>query len=180
MMVNLEDIELVRLAKDGDSAAFENLVERNYMLVYKISYKWCGTKEDAEDITQDVFMKLARSIQGFKESSSFKTWLYRITINSAKDFVKKSARMRNKEMAFSEQQLIKDESTPEVPSIAETIHSMITKLPHKLKDTAVLVFTEGLSHKEAAVVLNCAEKTVSWRVFEVKKRLKKHLESGGV
>ena len=64
-MENLEDIELVKLAKCGDPVAFENLVERNYMLVYKISYKWCRTKEDAEDITQEVFVKLAKKVYIF-------------------------------------------------------------------------------------------------------------------
>ncbi|MGR3173921.1 MAG: RNA polymerase sigma factor [Candidatus Scalindua sp.] len=174
------DTESVRLAREGDSAAFEELVERNYMYVYKISYKWTGIKEDAEDITQDVFMKLARSIQTFKESSSFQTWLYSITINTAKDFTKKSARMRTKEIAFSEQQNIKDKSTPEETSIAEIIQYMITKLPHKLKETALLVFSEGMSHKEAAVVLNSTEKTISWRIFQVKKKLKSHLKTDEV
>ena len=179
-MENQGDTELISLARGGDSVAFEELVERNYMFVYKISYKWTGKKEDAEDITQNVFMKLAGSIQTFRESSSFQTWLYRITINSAKDFAKKNARIRKKEMAFSDQQNIKEGSTSEEPSIAELIQYMITKLPHKLKETALLVFSEGMSHKEAAVVLDCAEKTVSWRVFQVKKKLKKHLESDGV
>lgn len=179
-MQNQEDTELVKLAREGDSSAFEELVEHNYMFVYKISYKWCGIKADAEDITQDVFMKLARNIHTFKESSSFQTWLYRITINSAKDFAKKSARIRKKEKAFSDQQEINDESISEETSIAEIIQYMITKLPLKLKETALLVFSEGLSHKEAAVVLNCAEKTVSWRVFQVKKKLQKHFESDGV
>ena len=83
-------------------------------------------------------------------------------------------------MALSDQQNMKDGSTSEENSIAELIQYMITKLPHKLKETALLVFSEGMSHKEAAVVLDCAEKTVSWRVFQVKKKLKKHLESDGV
>jgi DNA-directed RNA polymerase specialized sigma24 family protein len=59
-------IKLVRLAKDGDSAAFENLVEHSYLPVYKISFNWCRAKEDAEDITQEVFVKLAQKIFSFK------------------------------------------------------------------------------------------------------------------
>ena len=175
-MENLEDIELVRLAKEGDSVAFENLVERNYMLVYKISYKWCGIKEDAEDIAQDVFVKLARKIQSFKETSTFQTWLYRMTINSAKDFAKKSDRKRKRETAYVEQQELKVDSNQNEVSLAEKLHQMIKQLPHKLRETALLVFGEGMNHKEAAVVLDCAEKTVSWRVFQVKKKLRRHLE----
>lgn len=175
-MENLEDIELVRLAKDGDSVAFENLAERNYTLVYKISYKWCGTKEDAEDITQEVFIKLARNIFSFKEESTFQTWLYRMAINTAKDFTKVNDRNCKKEMAYLEEQKLKSNSNHKEVSLSEKLHQMIAQLPQKLKETALLVFSEGMNHKEAAAILNCAEKTISWRVFQVKKKLKKYLE----
>jgi len=175
-MENPEDIELVRLAKEGDSAAFENLAKRNYMLVYKISYKWCGVKEDAEDITQEVFMKLAGKIFGFKEDSTFQTWLYRIAINTAKDFARLNDRKRKKEMAYFEEQKFKSSPDQNEASLAEKLHQIIAHLPQKLKETALLVFSEGMDHKEAAAVLNCAEKTISWRVFQVKKKLKKYLE----
>ncbi len=179
-MENQDDIELVVLAKQGDSVAFEKLVERNYIFVYKVSYKWCGVKEDAEDITQDVFMKLAAKIQSFKESSAFQTWLYKVTINTAKDFVKKSSRKRKKEMAYSEQQEIDSESNQEEDTISEIVHNLITRLPDKLKETALLVFCEGMNHKEASVILNCSEKTVSWRIYEVKKKMKSNLKTDEV
>ncbi|GAX59952.1 RNA polymerase sigma factor, sigma-70 family [Candidatus Scalindua japonica] len=179
-MENPEYTELVKLAKDGDSTAFENLVEQNYLLVYKISYNWCRAKEDAEDITQEVFVKLAKKIFSFNEESTFQTWLYRIVINTAKDYKKKQERKRIKEMKYKEAQRIKSESLQESPSNADKIHQLFELLPTKLRDTALLVFTEGLTHKEAAVVLNCAEKTISWRIHQVKKELKRHLEHGEV
>ncbi len=176
-MEDQEDTELVILAREGNSAAYENLVERNYMYVYKISFKWCGLKEDAEDITQDVFMKLSGKIQSFKEASAFKTWLYKVTINTARDLAKKSNRKRKREMDYSDQQKIKNDSDQEDASISEVIHNLITRLPHKLKETALLVFSEGMNHKEAATLLNCSEKTVSWRIFQVKKKLKSQLKT---
>ncbi len=179
-MENQGDAELIRLAREGDSDAFEELVERNYLFVYKVSYKWCGVKEDAEDITQEVFMKLAGKMQSFKESSAFQTWLYKVTINTAKDFVKKSSRKRKKEMAYSEQQKIENDPNQKEDSISEIVHDLIIRLPHKLRDTALLVFSEGMNHKEAATILNCSEKTVSWRIFEVKKKLKSHLKTDEV
>ena len=84
-----DDIELVELSINGDARAFEHLVERYYTTVYGVSYKWCGVKEDAEDITQDVFVKLAGKLKTFGGKSSFKTWLYRMTINAAKDYYRK-------------------------------------------------------------------------------------------
>ncbi len=176
----LEDIELVRLAKDGDSVAFENLVERNYTLIYKISYKWCGTREDAEDITQEIFMKLANKIFSFKEESTFQTWLYRMAINTAKDYTKIHDRKRKKEMAYLEEQKRKAESNQKDCAMTKKTHQMIAQLPQKLKETALLVFGEGMNHKEAAAVLNCAEKTISWRVFQVKKKLRKYLQRGDI
>ncbi len=174
-MENLDYTELVRLAKGGDSVAFENLVERSYMLVYKVSYKWCRKKEDAEDITQEVFVKLAKKIFNFREDSSFQTWLYRIVVNTAKDYTKKEERNLAKETAFREEQRINSVSTQSETSLDEKIHQLIELLPNKLKETALLVFGEGMNHREAAEVLNCAEKTISWRIHQVKKELKKHL-----
>jgi RNA polymerase sigma-70 factor (ECF subfamily) len=177
-MENLKDSELVTRARDGDPVAFEHLVERNYMLVYTVSYKWCGTKEDAEDVTQEVFMKLSKNIFYFKEESTFQTWLYRIAINTARDFARMNERKRKKETAFIEEKKTIAHQHQKVSSIAEKLHQMIENLPHKLKETAFLVFSEGMNHKEAAAILNCAEKTVSWRVFQVKKELKRNLERG--
>ncbi len=177
-MENPEYNKLVRLTKEGDSVAFENLVEQNYLLVYKVSYNWCRAKEDAEDITQEVFVKLAKKIFSFKEESTFQTWLYRIVINTAKDYTKKQERKCVKEMRYKEEQKIKAESYQEEISMAGKIHQMIECLPQKMKDAALLVFTEGMTHKEAAVVLDCAEKTISWRIHQVKKELKKRLNPG--
>ncbi len=177
-MENPEHNRLVKLAKDGDSVAFENLVEQNYLLVYRISFAWCRAKEDAEDITQEVFVKLAKKISSFKEESAFQTWLYRIVINTAKDYTKKQERKRKNEMEYKEEQRIKAESYQKEAPMAEKIYQMIECLPQKLKEAALLVFTEGMTHREAAVVLDCAENTISWRIHEVKKELKKRLNRG--
>ncbi len=83
-------------------------------------------------------------------------------------------------MDYSEQQKIESESNQGENPISEIVHNLITRLPHKLKETALLVFCEGMNHKEASVILNCSEKTVSWRIFEVKKKLKSHLNKDEV
>lgn len=172
-MENLENIELIRQAKDGDAPAFETLVNQNYMFVYKIAFKWCGIKEDAEDIAQDVFVKLAGKINTFKAAAAFQTWLYRVTINTAKDFNRKSDRIRQHETtSIDEVQLKYDPEDNEI-SLSEKLHKLIGRLPDKLKETALLVFSEGMNHKEVSAILDCTEKTISWRVFEIKKILRK-------
>jgi len=176
-MDNYNDIELVQLSVGGDARAFEHLVKRHYMSAYTFSYKWCGIKEDAEDIAQEVFVKLARKLKMFGQKSSFKTWLYRMTINTAKDFTRKYATRRVYETAFASEQGPNNPvpSQDENPDAAQ-LYKEIAKLPEKQKTAVLLVYGEGLSHREASQVLKCPEATVSWRIFQAKKKLKKSLE----
>lgn len=176
-MTESEDIDFIRQAKAGNSKAFEALVRKHYTFIYKVAFKWCGNKEDAEDISQEVCVKIARKINSFNESAAFQTWLYRITINSAKDLALKRTRDRNKESEYlvqEKEKLVQQEEK----KVADTLLTLLESLPVKLRDAALLVYSEGLNHKEAASVLNCAETTISWRVFQAKKKLKKLLENG--
>jgi len=171
------DIELVALSLDGNALAFEHLVKRHYETVFRISYKWCGLKEDAEDIAQEVFVKLAQKLQTFGSRSSFKTWLYRITVNTAKDFIRKCVTNRRYETAYTMGQ---DDGNPGPPPgdhfKMKGLVKALGRLPAKQKAAVLLVLSEGLSHQEAARVLKCPERTVSWRIFQARKTLKKYLE----
>ncbi|MFC1817070.1 RNA polymerase sigma factor [Thermodesulfobacteriota bacterium] len=176
-MDNNNDIELVQLSLGGDALAFEHLVKRHYLTVYRLSYKWCGAKEDAEDIAQEVFVKLAQKLKLFGRRSSFKTWLYRITINTAKDFIRKCATKRGYETAFAGQQSITNPGPPLDDHLdVRQLYKALDNLPARQKAAVLLVFGEGMSHKEAARVLNCPEATVSWRIFQARKKLKTTLE----
>ncbi len=181
MMDSSYDIELVKRAVNGENAAFESLVNRHYTLVYRVAYKWCGVKENAEDITQDVFIKLASKIKNFRGEADFRTWLYRVTVNTSKDFFKKNSRLKNNEAAFLEEKKAAGEGSTagdDNPVSPEELYSALSGLSTKLKETVILVLGEGLSHKEAASVLGCAETTVSWRVFKAKEKLTKILTQG--
>lgn len=167
------DIELVQLSLDGDAAAFEHLVNRHYRTVYRLAYKWCGVREDAEDIAQDVFVKLAQKLNLFGKRSLFKTWLYRMTINTAKDFIRKCATKRRHETAFAlDQNTANPGTSSDDHSAARQLYQALDHLSDKQKAAVLLVLGEGLSHKEAARVLSCPEATVSWRIFQARKKLK--------
>ena len=177
IMKDLSDNELVERATGGNAIAFENLVNRHYNLVYRAAYKWCGVKEDAEDITQEVFAKLGRAIYNFKGDALFKTWLYRIVVNSAKDFHRKVSTKSNVESAYLEEMNLRNVAGHnDNPVSASQLYIVLNKLPGKLKDTLLLVLAEGLTHKEAAFALDCAETTVSWRIFQAKRKLQKLLK----
>jgi RNA polymerase sigma-70 factor (ECF subfamily) len=174
-MVNDPDMELVDLATGGDERSFANLIERHYMAIYRLSFRWCRVKEEAEDITQEVFIKLGRKLNTFKRRSSFKTWLYRIAINTAKDYSRKNATGRSYEAAFAEEQFReKTDSTLSNPIDARELYNAIDTLPARQKAALMLVAAEGMNHKDAAAVLNCSETTVSWRIHQARKALKKH------
>ncbi|MEE9613776.1 MAG: RNA polymerase sigma factor [Thermodesulfobacteriota bacterium] len=168
------DIELAERAAGGDDGAFECLANRHYTLVYRTAYKWCGIRADAEDIAQEVFVKLARAIRGFRGGSSFTTWLYRITVNTAKDFHRSNAAKKSREAAYIEEESAEKAAAggpDNNPVSSEDIYGAIEKLPIKQKEAVLLVLAEGLSHREAGVILGCAETTVSWRVFQARRKL---------
>jgi len=171
-----QDKELIDLAVSGETQAFEALANRYYMTVYKYAFRWTTVKEDAEDITQEVFIKLANNLHTFNMRASFSTWLYRITVNCAKDFTRKNRKWReHKPVDSAKGDLVSANPGPEIRSFHKEILNAVNQLPTKLKEATLLVFAEGLTHKEAAQIQGCAETTVSWRIFQAKRKLKKVL-----
>ncbi|MBN2418061.1 MAG: RNA polymerase sigma factor [Deltaproteobacteria bacterium] len=173
------DSELIDLAVNGDEHAFEVLIQRHYLPVYHFSFKWCRSKEDAEEITQEVFIKLTRNLKSFKYKSSFRTWLFRIVINTAKDYSKKNSIRRSYESAYENEKISDNpghvnEDTTDV----DRLYFCIDRLPDKQKAALMLVVAEGLSHGEAAKVLKCREKTISWRIHQARNRLKAAFSRG--
>jgi len=171
-MMNHTDTQLVDMSLGGNERALESLVERHYAQVYGLSYRWCRVKEDAEEITQEVFIKLTRRLNTFNRKSSFKTWLYRIVINTAKDFSRKNAARRSYESEFANDQSGTHGDTPLDAIETREIYTAMDRLPHKQKAALVLVMAEGMNHREAATVLNCSETTISWRIHQARKKLK--------
>ena len=77
------DGELVAGARAGDRDAFAALVERHYRFIFRVAFRWCGSEPDAEDIAQEVCIKLGRAIRNYRGSGAFTTWLYALTLNAA-------------------------------------------------------------------------------------------------
>ena len=80
------DKALIRAAQGGDAQAFEQLLEAHYDTMYRFAYKWCGNRADAEDVTQQSCLKLARALDSYRFESAFTSWLYRVVINCARDW----------------------------------------------------------------------------------------------
>lgn len=167
-MSEAEDGELIRYARNGDSRAFDILINRHYERMYAIAFKWTRNSTDAEDVTQMACINVARGIRELRDEKIFTTWLYRIVVNAAKDFFRKNNRIE----LFPENNEITDASlNPEEKLYIQEVINEIYDLPEKEKDAVLLVFGEGLSHAEAAKILGCAETTISWRIHEARNRL---------
>jgi RNA polymerase sigma-70 factor (ECF subfamily) len=173
------DQELIGRAGDGDRAAFGQLVERHYDFVYRVAYRWCGRKTDAEDIAQEVCARLGRTIRSYRGGAAFTTWLYALTLNAGRDMMRKNVRETVKVQAFGVHMLIGGEAIPEPDGQAERLWAAVRELPDKQRDAVLLVYGEGLSHAAAADAMACAEATVSWHIHEAKKRLKLLTRSAG-
>jgi RNA polymerase sigma-70 factor (ECF subfamily) len=173
------DADLIGLAREGDRQAFGELVERHYDFVHRVAWRWCGSRTDAEDIAQEVCVRLGKAIRTFKGDSAFTTWLYAMTLNAARDMRRKTAREAMKTEAFGIHALIAGAVAPEPDDAAERLWVAVRQLPDKQRDAVLLVYGEGLSHSATAEVMACAESTVSWHIHEAKKRLKVLMRPAG-
>jgi RNA polymerase sigma-70 factor (ECF subfamily) len=167
------DATLIESAQRGDRQAFSALLERHYDFVHAVAWRWSGNLADAEDIAQDVCVKLGQAIRSFRGTSRFRTWLYTLTLNAARDHQRKVSRERHNagrfasDPAFSHVDAANDNSEQ-----VEALWAAVRCLPEKQCDAVLLVYAEGLNHAAAADVMGCSEATVSWHVHEARKRLK--------
>ncbi len=168
--------DLIKRAQQGNAYAFETLINDYYMTMYKIAYKWCGNREDAEDITQNASIKLVRALDSFHFDAAFSSWLYRLVINAAKDWQKSQHRHISADGVDIEQERAKD-SKPEQQVYTQQIMSLIEDLPQKEKEALIFISIEGMSHKQAANQLGCSEGTVSWYIHEARKKLAERMAS---
>lgn len=166
------DLELVEKAKRGEAPAFRQLLERHYGMMYRVAYRFTGFAEDAEDITQEVCMALAGKLGHFKGKSAFSTWLYRVVVNACRDFGRSQGSRRRMEKSYAEVEKAARQDGTESGKMAAWLYRRVAELEPDLKETALLVLAEDLSHAEAAEALGCAESTISWRMHEIRKKLK--------
>ena len=178
----MADEDLIRAAQSGDADAFERLLEAYYDTLYRFAYKWSGNRADAEDITQQACLKLARALSSYRFESAFTSWLYRVVVNCAKDWARSQGRHSadDLEMADYAGDTASAHDGLEHQAFLWQILRKLEELPEGIKETLLLVHAEGLTHAEAASVLKVKESTVSWRLHEFRKHYRLALEEGGI
>jgi len=173
----MTDLELAKRAGAGDRDAFQEILERHYDTLFRVAIRFTGSEADAEDIAQDVCLTLAVKIASFRGQSQFSTWLYRVAMNACRDFARKrktASAMQESYAAFREaDEADQRHNARRVSWLTEQVQG----LSPRLRETAVLVLGEDLSHADAAAALGCAESTVSWRMHEVRNKLKELVDS---
>lgn len=156
---------------------FNELYNQFGKMVYNVSLNYLQNLEEAEEATQDIFVKIYRKIEGLQEQSSLKTWMYRITINHCLDVIKsKKIRMR---VLFSRQNKEDDSIEFNHPGVVleqkEAVSEILNQLPPKQKAALLLKVIDGLSQKEIAEVLDLSEKAVESQLSRARVNMKKQL-----
>ncbi|RMF00082.1 MAG: RNA polymerase sigma factor [Alphaproteobacteria bacterium] len=171
-----DDASLAARAQAGDREAFRLLLERHYDTAYRIAFRFTRCVEDAEDIAQEVCLSLARRLASFRGRSRFTTWFYTVVLNACRDHARKqksTLALQANYAVYREQEMA---DAADNDSRAQWLDAALLSLEPKLRETAVLVLGEALSHREAAEILGCSESTVSWRMHELRKKLKQLLK----
>lgn len=164
--------DLVRRAQNGDQHAFNRLITEQYHFIFRVAFRVLGHRSDAEDVTQTVCMRLATSLSSFNWRASFTSWLYRITINAARDLQRSQKRRQN--LADGAAAFVPDyaEAEQEAGRQLNDIWNTIRTLPEKQRDAVILVHGEGLSQEEAARIMSCQKVTVAWHLHNARKALR--------
>ena len=170
--IKTSDNELAVRASDGDRQAYGLLLERHYDRIFRIALRFTGLREDAEDVTQEVCMSLANKLQSFRGEASFTTWLYRVVVNRVRDVQRKQITAERFHKEFGEVDELRREEAKAQALEFEWLYEMLNGLSDDLRETAILVTAEGLSHAQAGDILGVKETTISWRMHELKKQLR--------
>ena len=166
--------KLIRAAQSGNAKAFSALLSLVYDVIYRFAFKWAGNKHNAEDITQQACIKLAKVIKQFRFESAFTTWLYRLVLNCANDWgraEKRHCSPQGSSGVIPPEQPDSGGATQAFTELA-CVLKQVDSMGRGFKDTLLLVLAEGMTHAEAASILEIKESTVSWRMHEIRKQLK--------
>lgn len=187
MSIHDVDRELVARAQKGDKRAFELLVEKYQRKLARLLSRFVRDPSEVEDVTQEAFIKAYRALPAFRGDSAFYTWLYRIGINTAKNYLMALGRRAptsteieaEEAEGFEEADQLRDINTPESMllsnEIAATVNATIDGLPEELRTAIQLREIEGMSYEDIARIMDCPIGTVRSRIFRAREAIAERL-----
>ncbi|HQR53920.1 MAG TPA: RNA polymerase sigma factor RpoE [Burkholderiales bacterium] len=181
------DQQLVERAQRGDKKAFELLVVKYQRKLARLLSRFIRDAGEIEDVTQEAFIKAYRALPSFRGDSAFYTWLYRIGINTAKNYLVAMGRRAPTSTEFDSEDAetfedgdqLRDVNTPEAEllskEIAQTVNDTMQQLPEELRTAITLREIEGLSYEDIAAFMNCPIGTVRSRIFRAREAIAEKL-----
>lgn len=180
----MDDGELIARAADGDRAAFVTLVERHRAMVYRVAFQYAGNHYDADDIAQDVFIKVHRSLHAFRRDAQFTSWLYRIAMNACIDHGRRRNMTVSLDAAAPDEpalQLAAEDPAPDQRAFAGEVRQAVERAVDALPPQQRLIFTmrhfEGMKLCDIADALGVAEGTVKRQLHSAVHRLRQVLKT---
>lgn len=187
MQTQDQDMELIELFKKGDVQAFEQIVVKYKAKIAGTVYSIINSSQDVEDVVQDIFLIVYKSIHSFKGNSSFSTWLYRITINrcfyelkkrkhkvsSIEDYLNEEETLQISDILRSPEENLEDKIIND--ELRTTIHKILDTLPEKYRIIFILKNINGLSYKEIAQTMNISMNKVKVWLFRAREKLEDRL-----
>lgn len=184
----MDENKLVKKAVNGDNSAFEALMEEHMGIIYNIALRMAANQDDAEDMTQEIMIKIFRSLGSFKGNSKFSTWIYRVAVNTCLDELKKKKNKKHLSLdaeisgddGESQIEIRDDSPSPEKLAEQNELRDMVASAVKLLSDEhrAVIVLRDirGMSYSEIAEILGCSDGTVKSRISRARAQLKMILE----
>src|SRR3990172_2443976 len=182
------DRQLVTRAQRGDKRAFELLVEKYQRKLARLLSRFVRDPGELEDVTQEAFVKAYRALPSFRGDSAFYTWLYRIGVNTAKNYLMAMGRraptstevVAEDAEGYAEGELLRDINTPESlllsKEIAGTVNAAIEALPEELRSAIQLRELEGMSYEDIAKLMECPIGNVRSRIFRAREAIAERLK----
>ncbi|MFA7256778.1 MAG: sigma-70 family RNA polymerase sigma factor [Kiritimatiellales bacterium] len=182
-----DDLDLVHQSQAGDFAAYEELVRRYHGKIYGLVYSMTSSREDAEDLVQEVFVKAWKALGHFREQAGFYTWIYRIALNRTINFRKRRTRRQTVNFDEFDPDIKTAESYREFSSKGSVLRKMslgefqekmnkaMLKLSEKHRAVVTMHDVQGMPHADIAKIIHCSEGTVRSRLFYAHKQLQAEL-----
>jgi len=178
----MEENRLVELSKQGDEEAFGVLVKKYKTKVFNLAYSFTKDRETADDLAQEVFIKVYYALERFKFKSGFGTWIYRIAVNHFKDYLRKHRKERHvslealgREPSLPDDEIKKKEKAQEAADRKKLLYQALRSLPEKHQVILTLRDIQGHSYEEIADILKLSPGTVDSRLHRARKILRKKI-----
>jgi RNA polymerase sigma-70 factor (ECF subfamily) len=166
-------------SRKGDHEAFENLIRNHQRMIHSLAYRMTGSMADADDLTQETFIRAFQQLASYRGEAKFSSWLCRVAMNACLNWRQREARRTEIHRQWAGESLSAESPNEGAATQDEEnrrVQAALDRLPTKQRAAMILTVYEEMNHADAARALGCSEATVSWRVFAARTKLKRWLK----